>query len=252
MLIKAAINGGRTKAEHTAVPVSSEEQAAAVTDCLKAGASAIHLHVRTTSDAGKVELGRESLYAEDVTQTLSAVRAAVSGAAIGVSTGAWIIPDPAERLQAVADWKVQPDFASVNFSEAGAVELAKLFFSRGVAVEAGLIDSASARAFVASGLAANCLRVLIEPQEQQMKQALETVRTIEEALKSGGINRPTVLHGTEATAWPMLDEAMARGYDVRIGLEDTLVMPDGRVARDNVELVREAVRRSKQTVNSEQ
>jgi uncharacterized protein (DUF849 family) len=41
----------------------------------------------------------------------------------------------------------------------------------------------------------------------------------------------------------MLDEANARGYDVRIGLEDTLVMPDGRVAKDNAELVTEAVRR---------
>jgi len=238
MLIKAAINGGRTKAEHTAVPVSPEEQAAAVRDCLQAGAGAIHLHVRTTSG----EPYKESLDPEDVAQTLLAVRAHAPGASIGVSTGAWIIPDPAERLQVLTAWKVQPDFASVNFGEDGAVELAKLFFSRGVAVEAGLIDSASARAFVASGLAANCLRVLIEPQEQQMKQALETVRTIEEALKSGGINRPTVLHGTEATAWPMLDEVMARGYDVRIGLEDTLVMPDGRIAKDNVELVTEAVR----------
>ena len=53
----------------------------------------------------------------------------------------------------------------------------------------------------------------------------------------------TQLHGTEATVWPMMDEAITRGYDVRIGLEDTLVMPDGRIARDNAELVTEAVRR---------
>jgi len=221
------------------VPVSPAEQAAAVTDCLKAGAGAIHLHVRLTSGGHD----RESLFAEDVAQTLSAVRATAPGASIGVSTGAWIITDVEARLQAVADWKVQPDFASVNFSEGGAVELAKLFLSRGVAVEAGLIDSASARAFVASGLAANCLRVLIEPQEQQLAQALETVRAIEDVLKSGAIDRPRVLHGTEATTWPMLDEAIARGYDVRIGLEDTRVLPDGRIAKDNVELVTEAVRR---------
>jgi uncharacterized protein (DUF849 family) len=41
----------------------------------------------------------------------------------------------------------------------------------------------------------------------------------------------------------MMDEAIARGYDVRIGLEDTLVLPDGRNPRDNAELVSEAMRR---------
>ena len=182
------------------------------------------------------------------------MRAAAPGAAIGVSTGAWIIPDLGARLRAVAAWEVQPDFASVNFSEAGAVELAKLLLSRGVGVEAGLIDSGSAQAFVASGLAANCIRVLLEPQEQEMALAVETVNTIESELTAAGKFPPLLLHGTEATAWPMLDEAIARGYDVRIGLEDTRVLPEGRVTRDNVELILEAVRRigKQRTANSEQ
>jgi uncharacterized protein (DUF849 family) len=41
----------------------------------------------------------------------------------------------------------------------------------------------------------------------------------------------------------VLDAALARGRDVRIGLEDTTLMPDGSVARDNAELVVEAARR---------
>ena len=41
----------------------------------------------------------------------------------------------------------------------------------------------------------------------------------------------------------MIDEAIGRGYDSRVGLEDTLVLPDGSPARDNVELMIEAVRR---------
>jgi uncharacterized protein (DUF849 family) len=76
-----------------------------------------------------------------------------------------------------------------------------------------------------------------------MKSALESVKGMENVLKSGGVEIPLLLHGTEATVWPMMDEAIARGYDVRIGLEDTLVMPDGRPAKDNVALVTEAVRR---------
>jgi uncharacterized protein (DUF849 family) len=259
VLIKAAINGGRTKAEHAATPVGPEEQAADVVECLRAGAGAIHLHVRVTFAEGSgpdvcAPSEKESLDADDVARTLVAVRAAIPNAAIdaptprvGVSTGAWILPHPA-RLQAVGAWEVLPDFASVNFAEDGAVELARLLLSRGVDVEAGLSDEAAAEILVTSGLTANCIRVLIEPQEQEFEQALETVNSIEKILGVRAEPRslslpPVLLHGTEATAWPMLDAAIARGYDVRIGLEDTLVLPDGKLAKDNSELVTEAVRR---------
>jgi uncharacterized protein (DUF849 family) len=247
MLIKAAINGGRSRAEHTAVPVSPDEQAAAVVECLKAGAKAIHLHVRSTSSGDSLHSKKESLYAEDVAGTLLAVRSAAPKSKIGISTGAWILPDPTARLKAVTAWEVLPGFASVNFNEDGAIELARLLLWRGVEVEVGLCDAGAAEVFLKSGLAARCFRILIEPQEQEMERALGTVRAIEEVLNSEMAELPRLLplllHGTEATVWPMMDEAISRGYDVRIGLEDTLVLPDGRMAKDNAELVAEAVRR---------
>ena len=254
MLIKAAINGGRSRREHRALPVSPDEQATSVVECLKAGAHAVHLHVRATSSVKNPQLEKESLSAEDVAQTLSAVWSAAMKAKIGarktqigISTGAWILPDPAARLQAVTAWKVLPGFASVNFNEEGAVELAHLLLSRGVHVEAGLCDPEAAEVLLKSGLATRCIRVLLEPQEQEMDQALETVGAIEKVLDSGEVALrrllPFLLHGTEATAWPMMDEAIKRRYDVRIGLEDTLVMRDGKVAPGNPELVAEAVRR---------
>jgi uncharacterized protein (DUF849 family) len=237
-LIKAAINGGRTKAEHSSVPVYPDELAAAVIECLKIGADAIHLHVRSSS-------GDESLYADDLARTLVAVRSASPDALIGVSTGAWILPDPIERFQAVAAWEVLPDFASVNFDEEGAAELSRLLLSRGINVEAGLSSSDGAEILIKSGLAARCIRMLLEPQEQEMARALETVSRIETILETGKVEVPRVLHGTEAISWPIMDEAIIRGYGVRIGLEDTLALPDGSIARDNVELVAEAVRRAR-------
>jgi uncharacterized protein (DUF849 family) len=256
VLIKAAINGARMKAEHTAIPVSPDEQAAAALECLRAGADAVHLHVRSTAgisfDAENEtdNLAKESLYAEDVARTLLAVLAVCSKSQIGISTGAWILPDTAERLQAVAAWEVVPGFASVNFSEDRAVELAQLLLSKGVEVEAGLCDANAAEVFHRSGLVDRCLRVLLEPQEQEMAAALQTVSEIESALDTAKEDipqrvphaLPRVLHGTEATAWPMLKEAIKRGYGVRIGFEDTLVLPDGSIARNNIELVTEAVR----------
>lgn len=220
------------------MPVSPAELAADVVECLKAGAGAIHLHVRSTSDGSE----KESLDKEAVERTIRTVLAVAPKERIGISTGAWILPHPA-RLEAVTTWNVLPGFASVNFGEEGAVELAKLLLSRGVAVEAGLCDADAAQISLRSGLATSCLRVLLEPQEQELTSAIETVNTMENVLKSGAAGLSFLLHGTEATAWPMMDEAIARGYDVRIGLEDTLVMPDGRIAKDNVELVTEAVRR---------
>jgi uncharacterized protein (DUF849 family) len=238
-LIKAAINGGRTKAEHSSVPVYSDELASAVIECLKVGADAIHLHVRSSS-------GDESLYAEDLAGTLVAVRSASPNALIGISTGAWILP-PMQRFQAVSAWEVLPDFASVNFNEEGAAELSRLLLSRGIKLEAGLSSSDGADVLIKSGLAARCIRVLLEPQEQEMAKALETVNKIETILETGKVEVPRLLHGTEATSWPIMDEAIIRGYGVRIGLEDTLTLPDGSIARGNVELVAEAVRRVRAT-----
>src|SRR5687767_13894173 len=84
MIIKAAINGGRTKADHHAVPVTAREQALDIVECLEAGADAIHLHIRGQS-------GGESLYPDDVAETLHTVRSAAPGARLGISTGAWIM-----------------------------------------------------------------------------------------------------------------------------------------------------------------
>jgi uncharacterized protein (DUF849 family) len=42
----------------------------------------------------------------------------------------------------------------------------------------------------------------------------------------------------------MIDVAAQRGYGTRIGLEDTLTLPDESLAKGNGELVAEAVKRA--------
>ena len=70
-----------------------------------------------------------------------------------------------------------------------------------------------------------------------MSAALATVASIEQVLDSAQEGVPRLLHGAEATAWPLLAEAPRRDYQVRIGLEDTLRLPNGRPAPDNASLV---------------
>jgi uncharacterized protein (DUF849 family)/GNAT superfamily N-acetyltransferase len=233
MLLKAAINGGRSPAEHPRLPILPEEMAAAAAAALRAGADAVHLHVRSID-------GRESLAAEDVAVTLSAVRGACGGAPVGISTGAWILPDPAARLAAVGGWTSRPDFASVNFSEPGAGALARALLELGVDVEAGLDSAEAARRLVGSGLGPACLRLLLEPQEPEPGRALGVVAELERVLDDARLEVSRLLHGCGPTAWPLLRAAGRRGYDARTGLEDTLELPDGRTARDNAELVETA------------
>jgi uncharacterized protein (DUF849 family) len=233
MLLQAALNGARAPAEHPALPVHPDQLAAAARSAVAAGAGAVHFHVRAPD-------GRESLAAADVARAVTAVRPACRGTSIGISTGSWIEPDQDRRLALVRSWTALPDFASVNFHEPGAVEIAEELLELGVGVEAGLSNVVAAESLVRSGLEDRCLRVLLEPQEGELAAALETVATIVRLLETTRNGAPRLLHGVDATAWPLLREARRRGHDARMGLEDTLRLPDGTAAGDNVDLLRAA------------
>jgi uncharacterized protein (DUF849 family) len=236
--IQAALNGGRTRAEHASVPITPEELAASARDPVAAGATSIHFHARSHD-------GHESVYAGDVASGLRAIRAAAPGIPVGVSTGEWILPDLKLRHQAIAQWTLLPDFASVNMNEEGAIEVAEWLLSRGVGVEAGLSDVRGAEIFVASGLGARCLRVLLEPMEPDMLVALQIVASIESVLATGSVRPPILLHGLNATAWPFIEEAARLGRETRIGFEDVLVLRNGEIAASNAALVSEAVKHTK-------
>jgi uncharacterized protein (DUF849 family) len=144
--LEAAINGSRSPSDHAALPVTPAEQARTAAACRDQGADAVHVHVRD-------DQGRETLAAGAVGALMVAVRAAAPALPVGVSTGAWIVPDPVARVSKVRGWRECPDFASVNFDEPGAADLAGVLLALGVGIEAGLASPAAAEAFVASRLA---------------------------------------------------------------------------------------------------
>jgi uncharacterized protein (DUF849 family) len=234
MLLEAALNGGRSPADHPAMPVSPAQLGAAAAEAVQAGAGAVHFHVRGVD-------GRESLAATDVARAVAEVRR--HGVPFGISTGAWIIADPGRRLAAVDEWTVLPDFVSINFDEAGAAELAGVFLRRNVGLEAGVANPFAAERLVRSGLGNRCLRIMFEPREQDVSDAMATVAATEAVLDAAAVRTPRLLHGVHATAWPLVDAAGARGYGTRIGFEDTLTLPSGEVAGGNGELVRAALAR---------
>ncbi|MGC1565711.1 MAG: 3-keto-5-aminohexanoate cleavage protein, partial [Trebonia sp.] len=52
-----------------------------------------------------------------------------------------------------------------------------------------------------------------------------------------GIEAPQLHHGYGVATWDVMRAAVAKGQDIRVGLEDTTVLPDGSVATGNGELV---------------
>jgi uncharacterized protein (DUF849 family) len=231
-VLKAALNGGRGRGSHPSLPVTPDELADAAAACVAAGAAAVHLHPRDHS-------GRESLDAVVIGKAVQQVRTAVGQVPIGVSTGAWIEPDPRRRVALVSDWE-GPDMASVNLSEEGAGSVMSALLEQGIGVEAGVWSVEDVHRLAATGLQDRLLRVLVEivhPVEDPQAQA----RAIDEALDGIGIIAPRLHHGEGEATWPVLRQALHLGHDIRIGLEDTLTLPDGSPAASNQALVHAAL-----------
>jgi uncharacterized protein (DUF849 family) len=237
-LVKVCSNGDRSRADHPAVPITPDELARDSRACVVAGAGAFHIHPRDPE-------GAETLEAEPTAAALQAVRAAVPGVPVGGTTMLGIAGwDPERRFELVRAWTAKPDFVSLNLEEPGADELARLLIDDlGVGVEAGVFTVADAEALAASSFRDELVRVLIEVDDADGAVAVERVWQIEAALDSHGVAAPRLHHAEDAATWAVIDAALARGRDVRIGLEDTLVMPDGSAAADNAALVAAVVGR---------
>ncbi|WP_333740124.1 3-keto-5-aminohexanoate cleavage protein [Streptomyces sp. IBSBF 2806] len=234
-MVQVCLNGTRGAADGAAVPLTPEAMAESAAEAVAAGAVDVHVHPRTPC-------GRDSVSPRVVAATLDAIRARVA-VPVGVTTGAWAEPDPAQRPARVRGWTVLPDHASVNWHEPGAEELAAALMERGVGVEAGIWSGTDGAArFAASALGPRVLRVLAEVTDTTGRTAVATARALLAEL-GPAFGRPVLLHGEDGGAWPVLRLAQRLGLATRIGLEDTLHLPDGRRALSNAQLVARAASR---------
>ena len=232
-MIQVCLNGPRGSADGAMVPLSPEAMAESAAEAVAAGATDIHVHPKTPC-------GQDSLSPRVLAPVLGAIRARVS-VPVGVTTGAWAEPDPAARLERVRSWRALPDHASVNWHEPGAEEVAAALMERGIGVEAGIWSGTDGAArFADSPLGPRVLRVLAEVTDRSAATAEESARALLADLGSA-FGRPVLLHGEDGGAWPVLRLAGRLGLATRIGLEDTLVLPDGERASSNAQLVAEGL-----------
>ncbi|THA77793.1 hypothetical protein E6R60_09320 [Streptomyces sp. A0642] len=231
-MLQVCLNGARNRAEYSRLPVTADELAAAAREAVAAGAEDIHLHPKDHD-------GQDTLEATAVAAAVSAVKLAVPGVPVGVTTGAWTMADPQARAAQVRAWTVLPDHASVNWHEDGATDVAAALLERGIGIEAGIYSGTpAAQRFLNWPGSRRVLRVLAETTETTPQEALHSAAGLLDELASAAT--PILLHGEDAAAWPVLQLAASRCLDTRIGLEDVLHLPDGAPAPGNAALVRAA------------
>lgn len=226
-LLQAALNGDR---DHPAAPRTPSELGAESRAAVNAGAVSLHLH---PYDQDR----RQTLEAEVCAAALRAVRVKCPGIPISLSTSAGIEPDPDRRYAHIAAWTELPDLVTVNQGEDGIMKLCDLLVARGIGIEAGLLSLGDAQAFVASGIASRCVRTMVEPLDPVPEDAVAHAEVIEQALSDGRGGLEQVHHGDGVASWAVNQRAAGRGHGIRTGLEDTPLLPDGRAASCDAELV---------------
>jgi uncharacterized protein (DUF849 family) len=237
MFLQACLNGSRPPGDHEALPLTPDELAADAGAVAAAGAVSLHVHPRGPD-------GLESLEPEHCGAAVAALREAAPKLELSLSTGLWITGGDVERrLECVRGWTELPDCVSLNVAEEGWEELGELLAERGILIEIGLSAADHPARLAAAGLARRCQRALVEPQETAPAMAVATAGAIDGGLEREGVALPQLHHGDDFTTWAVLDAAVRRRREVRIGFEDTYALPDARRAGSNAELVAAATER---------
>ncbi len=237
-MLQVTPNGPWGKDVHPGLPVSADELIDELRECFAAGATGVHLHVRD-------DAGAETLDPVVVNETCRRVREiAGDGVEIGLTTGAWIVPDRADRIAMIREWE-GVDCATVNLSEDGFELVMAAMLETGTGIDVGLWSPAEMPRLLASGLLPRAARVSIEldPGEPYYLAGPpeEVAQRVNDLLDEAGSTCPRLTHGMNDWTWPLVRDAFRRGHDTRVGFEDSVLLPDGSTATTNADLVRAAV-----------
>ncbi len=269
VVIEAALNGGRDRRDHPAVPLSPAEIAAEAARCAAAGASLVHVHARDDAGGWNDDAAR---YAE----TIRLVRAAAPGLPIGITS---IRPDGVGigttilLLNALAtEPGALPDAMSVNLGHIAAWEpdatggrrtvhypngykdvagLLRACETFGIRPELGVMDFgfvSNAAALRDDGVLPPAPWFLLELDSpgfgQPPQVAPSTVAAYDAlatAMREQFPDARWAAHGQGIGTYDIVRRALETGQHVRVGFEDAVVLPDGRIPGSNAELVEWAV-----------
>lgn len=240
--IAAAPNGGRrTKVDHPALPLTANELARTASSCHDAGAAMLHLHVRDRES-------RHILDADAYREAIKAVQNAVGeNLVIQITTEAVGRYRPEEQMAVVRD--VKPEAASLALKElvpdeSHLSEFASFlaFLKKEAIVPQIILYSADeARALVdymARGLVPfddlPVLYVLGRYSKGQKSTPTDLLPFLAPDISRFNHFMVCAFGPTEAAC--VTASALLGGH-IRVGFENNLFLPDGRIAPDNAALV---------------
>ncbi len=254
LIITCAITGAETTRERQPhLPITPAEQAAASKECLDAGCSIIHLHVREDD-------GRPSQRPERFAEAIGAIRAEAPGAIIQISTGGAVGESIENRARPL---DLKPEMASLNLGTMNfgedvffnhprdIIALASRMRDSGVVpelevYEAGMLETAYR--YAKQG-------ILREPMHFQFvlgvpggmsgepENLFHLIHRLESLSRSAGHELPHWgVAGVGRYQLPLAVQAILLGGHVRVGFEDNIFYSKGEVAKSNAQLVERIVR----------
>jgi uncharacterized protein (DUF849 family) len=144
--------------------------------------------------------------------------------------------DQRRKVAMLSRW-TGPDSATVNLCEDEAVDTMRALMGSGIALEAGIWTVEDAELLLRIGLADRMDRILIELFDVPPSDVEGAADQIHAVLDRADVLAPRLQHGEGDNAWTALEDAVRRGFDTRVGLEDVLVLPNGSHAAGNAALV---------------
>jgi uncharacterized protein (DUF849 family) len=240
LLAVAPTGARRSQRDHPALPLTSEEIARTALACVQAGAAMLHLHVRGADGAHSLDVG---LYREATSELRRAVGDRLLVQVTSEAVGRY---RPEEQMALVR--ALRPEAVSLALREvvpdAAGEGAARTFFAelREAAIlpqlilfspdELAWLDQLMARGVVPGGAQA-LLFVIGRYGSGRLSEPRDLVPFL--AANEAGHGWMVCAFGPRETAVAVA--AAALGGHARIGFENNLHLPDGRVAPDNAALV---------------
>ena len=270
VIIEAALNGGRGRAEHPGVPYTAAQLAAEARRCVEAGATVVHVHARDDDGGWTADPAR---YA----QVVRAVRKAVPDVLISITSirPAGVPVDTLLDLLEIltGDPFTRPDLISVNLGHIVAWEPAPERRSRqtvhfpnayeeiasllaacarhDIRPELGLMDLgfiSNAVALLQDGRLPPDPWFLIELDSpaygagaQVAPATVANYEALTAALREQIPAARWAAHGQGIAGYAVIGRALADGAHARVGFEDAIHLPDGRLAASNADQVTWAI-----------
>ncbi|HEY9280099.1 MAG TPA: 3-keto-5-aminohexanoate cleavage protein [Eoetvoesiella sp.] len=262
-IITCAVTGNITQPDqHPNLPVTPQQIAEAALEAEKAGAAAVHIHVRDP------ETGRPSMELRYYQEVVERIRAASQALIINLTTGPGgrFVPSDGDPKVAAAGTNLmhpeprvehvrvlQPDICSLDlntmFSGTSVVintpssveRMAKIINDAGVKAEIEIFDSGDihlANDLIAKGiLKTPALFSFVLGVKYGFNASPQTVAYAKSLIPAGSA---FTAFGIGRSEFPMVAQSVLYGGHVRVGFEDNLYLSKGVLAPSNASLVEKA------------